>query len=1489
MSKINAIRIINLHYNHDLNQIDDLMIEANGENTLINLTNGGGKSTLIQLITALFVHKRYRNVNQGGKDRPFGDFFTVNHRPSFLMVEWLRDDGVSKVMTGSMVYRMPGSINEGESLKMWNFIGEYRDGAEYDIRHIPVIETKKQRQPITYQKGKDLFNKYRDRHKMFVYDMNENRQARKYFEKLDENKIPPKEWESIIHKINEDESGVVKMFSDCTTAPDLLKKVLLPAVEDKLNTETSHMTKFQEMTEAYITQCFQNASKIEENNQAQSFENDLSKMQDKGHDLYEKWRQEQDDYHTILGFKEALNNASVDQNKAVLKQSDEIDDLHQQQDDLDFEEKSYELITASKALLAQNDALTKVQTEEVETTRKREETNDQIHIQETAQAYARVAEAKTALEKIQYEMDYAKKDRAPLEKEHDGLGYHLQTYYQGASAQIKQQLTNAQSERAQTKEKQQKVKEDLRQSQKALAQVESRIASLTSRQKDYDHREARFNKRYDKHYTRLLNGLYEEGFLESEKADFQARMTKHQSRQEEMRVALVKTKSKQEHLTKRKESNAQEMTKVMIDLHVAKQRQEALDLQKQERLKMLRYVDLGSEDVYDREKINQALVLKMNEKSQEIALCSLDIHNIDSRISRLETGQNVVLPDALKKLLEDHGIHYEYGGQWLKMATSSEKVRHKLIEAHPFLPYAIVISAQDLSMLKDMMQNGADLYSEEPIPFITYEALQSRKKADQDIFYTLQETSFYMLFDEKLLIAEELGKVMASLTAKRARYEDKQKTMNNELEHFQAMKVKLSSQDLSSETMAESERVLASLEEKQQALQAQGVKIQEEFKEAGQMIEAYNREMQALALHLKDLETALKAFEELCGDYAEYVKRKDAISRDLSEKARLENQYDKEQKQEQLLSEKSSRLTDTIYNLKNTLHDLRLKMQNYQGYTKEEKDVPYTSVEEMETRFLALDQRLSHERKDLEERLAECLHRHEQETDNLTSLVTRYGLNEDDYVYVTYDREKTLHLTTQKKTLDRLLEDLRKRVAQEEKKTGRLEAKKETIVNTLREKWPGKTPLSEDEIKPQDYAQSRQRLRAQIKQEEETLKRLQRRYELMNRILTSLDVYQGEGATPYEEDLTLLADENLLSTSSMLKTTYEKAKEERNTKMTMFVRIFDDTRHNPAYRKDIFVRSLNAINKALDDAMNQNDYSLLTLAITQVVHSFHQYTEALVATMDMLAKQKKEHVDSLFNYAHMLYEEVDKIDSHSTITLGERSHKMLMIHLPKWDDVNQSGQESFNYTHIDDFYNDLCEGGVKAYQEELAGKNKSLHEYVRNRLTTANLFEHAVDLHDLTIKICKVTSASTSMQPIHWQEAITKFSDGETFLTSFIVLASLLYYMRYNDTDFFASKNDGKVLIMDNPFGKASAVHLLKPMMEIAKKNNIQLISLTAHDDETIRSCYDNIYVLKLQPSALQPDKKKLIASEEVHKGTHVIMEESHLTITNLIKNGANL
>lgn len=55
MSKINAIRLVNVNYNHNSIHISDETLHFNGRSTLISLQNGGGKSVLVQLLTAPFV------------------------------------------------------------------------------------------------------------------------------------------------------------------------------------------------------------------------------------------------------------------------------------------------------------------------------------------------------------------------------------------------------------------------------------------------------------------------------------------------------------------------------------------------------------------------------------------------------------------------------------------------------------------------------------------------------------------------------------------------------------------------------------------------------------------------------------------------------------------------------------------------------------------------------------------------------------------------------------------------------------------------------------------------------------------------------------------------------------------------------------------------------------------------------------------------------------------------------------------------------------------------------------------------------------------------------------------------------------------------------------------------------------------------------------------------------------------------------------------
>lgn len=87
--------------------------------------------------------------------------------------------------------------------------------------------------------------------------------------------------------------------------------------------------------------------------------------------------------------------------------------------------------------------------------------------------------------------------------------------------------------------------------------------------------------------------------------------------------------------------------------------------------------------------------------------------------------------------------------------------------------------------------------------------------------------------------------------------------------------------------------------------------------------------------------------------------------------------------------------------------------------------------------------------------------------------------------------------------------------------------------------------------------------------------------------------------------------------------------------------------------------------------------------------------------------------------------------------------------------------------------------------------------------------------------------------------------------------------MRRDDTDIFADKNEGKVLIMDNLFAQTNASHLLIPLMDMAKKSNTQFICLTGLGGESIYNRFDNIYVLNLIAASLRGGTQYLKAEHK--------------------------
>ena len=236
MSKINAVRLINLNYNNNSIRISDDIFQMQGKSTLMSLQNGGGKSVLVQMISAPFVHKRYRDA----KDRPFESYFTTN-KPTFIMIEWKLDRGAGYCLTGMMVRKSQLSDEDNDNqLEIVNFICEYGSRCEQDIYHLPVVEKNKKEIVLkSYRECRQLFEMYKKDHslKFNYYDMNNSAQSRQYFDKLAEYQIYYKEWENIIKKVNLKESGLSELFADCRDEKGLVEKWFLDAVESKLNRE----------------------------------------------------------------------------------------------------------------------------------------------------------------------------------------------------------------------------------------------------------------------------------------------------------------------------------------------------------------------------------------------------------------------------------------------------------------------------------------------------------------------------------------------------------------------------------------------------------------------------------------------------------------------------------------------------------------------------------------------------------------------------------------------------------------------------------------------------------------------------------------------------------------------------------------------------------------------------------------------------------------------------------------------------------------------------------------------------------------------------------------------------------------------------------------------------------------------------------------------------------------------------------------------------
>ncbi len=259
------------------------------------------------------------------------------------------------------------------------------------------------------------------------------------------------------------------------------------------------------------------------------------------------------------------------------------------------------------------------------------------------------------------------------------------------------------------------------------------------------------------------------------------------------------------------------------------------------------------------------------------------------------------------------------------------------------------------------------------------------------------------------------------------------------------------------------------------------------------------------------------------------------------------------------------------------------------------------------------------------------------------------------------------------------------------------------------------------------------------------------------------------------------------------------------------------------------------------------DASAVLRQLSTILQSYDNLMEKLKIDIALVEKEKNKIVELLEDYVREVHMNLAKIDHNSTITIRERPVKMLKLKLPEWEE-----NENLYQIRLQDMVDEITQKGILLFEQ-----NENAQEYFGTRITTRNLYDTVVGVGNVQIRLYKIEEQRE--YPITWAE-VARNSGGEGFLSAFVVLSSLLYYMRRDDTDLFADRNEGKVLLMDNPFAQTNAAHLLKPLMDMAKKTNTQLICLTGLGGESIYNRFDNIYVLNLIAASLRSGMQYLKA-----------------------------
>ena len=807
-----------------------------------------------------------------------------------------------------------------------------------------------------------------------------------------------------------------------------------------------------------------------------------------------------------------------------------------------------------------------------------------------------------------------------------------------------------------------------------------------------------------------------------------------------------------------------------------------------------------------------------------------DKQSLEERLKSAKEGHVHILPDIMKYIIST-GIGCRTGEEYMTGLLDSGAITHEkaedIMERHPEFAFSLLLdNEKDLNKLLsagnvEWLAASVPLYTMEQVNAIMSGGMESAAHlAAFDRHYFADRSGYYDRLEKEISTKDESGK----------RLEERLCEIEEENKLVERFEYPEDWKDLQENLIEELQEKIALQERKKKELEEEQVRIQKQ-------LDSLKEDLETEDNLLRELSRWLESYEEL-GDMLIketewYNKGQEAyiVLKNAEEAYKKVSDAVTKCREEQLMLESRRRQqADHLEQVRTVIEkvDNAVETETVEG-----------SLDELYSQYLTLLGSLSESL----DNLRASLDRAQLDKTAYEKELEDYECERSEYDSVRFSPEALKEAKDAVKSASQKTEAAQLKYSDQNAKEASARLRYDTAVKGLEDY--GNEALPQNEI-GENFKARIASAGQEIKQQNEKKDVLGNERRLLERIYDGVSIVlkpflPGDVIKPVDlsEKPDLQWDvihDNLIRAEKSFRDQKEKLKSGIKTTVAGY--------------KDIavseIVNKLDAIGKMLDDTDIKGD-RLYTVSesISTMTASIEKINSRIETDLKEIENDFNDIVDQCMNQGKRMYLDLRMIaaSSKAHIFEGKPQTQMLKMDLPEEKEISEEASRVSVKTEIEQGANEIKELLRSGADEKMIRKRarvivsseRLLHKYIRQE--------------SVKIKVYKIDMNSANSVYKGWEETLTQSSGAEKFVVFFAVVLTLMNYTR--SSAGLVSRNARSVLILDNPFGKITSAHLLKPMFDIAKHFNVQLICLSDINKSDVIGCFDCVIKLVIKTQSL--------------------------------------